>query len=108
MKKKSTAAFTLIEIVAAMTVILVLTGIVISIASLVFSKANRTRAAAERDELEVAITSYKAETGAYPQDLQPDLASEGVTDKLKPKLHFIPTEKVYEDANLYLYKELSG
>jgi len=31
-----------------------------------------------------------------------------VTDKLKPKEHFVPTASVYEQANLFLYKELTG
>jgi type II secretory pathway pseudopilin PulG len=108
MKTKRTSAFTLIEIVTAMTVILILTGLVISIAGYVINKGNVTRARGELQMLDTAMKGYKADSGTYPQDMQPALASEGVTDKLKSRVHFIPIEKVYEDANIFLYKELTG
>jgi type II secretory pathway pseudopilin PulG len=108
MKTKKSSAFTLIEIVTAMTVILILTGLVISIAGYVINKGNVTRAGSELKMLETAMSGYKADAGRYPQDLMPELKTEGITDKLQSKIHFIPKELVYEEANIFLYMELTG
>jgi prepilin-type N-terminal cleavage/methylation domain-containing protein len=107
MRTKPSAAFTLIEVVTAMAIILILTGLVIQLSGYVTMKGSKSRAEGELRMLQAGCENYKAETGAYPQDLQAGLAP-GVTDKLKPKEHFVPTASVYEQANLFLYKELTG
>jgi type II secretory pathway pseudopilin PulG len=104
----ASSAFTLIEIVMAMVVILVLTGIVISIAGFVQNRSNRTRAEGDIKMLETAMSGYLGDCGRYPQDIPADLAVDGVTDKLNPKTDFIPKGSGYEKANLFLYKELTG
>ena len=35
-------------------------------------------------------------------------ASPGVTEQLSPKEHFVPTSTLYQRANLFLYRELTG
>lgn len=107
MRTKSSSAFTLIEVITALAIIVILAGIVVSLAGYVNNKANRSRAKGEMAMLQAALENYKAETGGYPQDIQSS-GSEGVTDKLKPKIHFIPTAKEYEDSSLFLYKQLTG
>jgi prepilin-type N-terminal cleavage/methylation domain-containing protein len=108
MRTRPSSAFTLIELITAMAVILILTGLVIQIAGYVTTKASKARAETEIATFKAACESYKADVGGYPQDLSNGLATPGVTDELKPKEHFIPTQKVYEKANVFLYKELTG
>jgi type II secretory pathway pseudopilin PulG len=107
-KPSSISAFTLIEIITAMAIILVLTGLVIQISGYVTSRGSRARAQGELAMLSTACESYKADSGGYPMDIQTGGTTPGVTDKLKPKEHFNPTATVYEEANLFLYKELTG
>jgi prepilin-type N-terminal cleavage/methylation domain-containing protein len=109
MRTKPSSAFTLIEVITAMAVILILTGLVIQISGYVTNRGSKARATSEMSLFSAACDSYKADNGAYPQDLKRGgLTSVGVTDELKPKEHFIPTAKEYEDANQFLYKELTG
>ena len=106
--RASRSAFTLIEVITAMAVILILTGLVIQISGYVTTKGSKARANAEISLFIAACDSYKADMGNYPQDFSGGLDERGVTDKLKPKEDFIPTKNEYEDANLFLYKELTG
>jgi len=105
MRKRLSSAFTLIEVVTTMAIIIILTSIVIGVAGMVQKKASMARAEAEKALLLGAVENYKSETGGYPQD---SANTPGVTDKLSPKLHFNPTAKEYQDASLFLYKELTG
>jgi prepilin-type N-terminal cleavage/methylation domain-containing protein len=107
-KRPSSSAFTLIEVITAMAVILILTGLVIQISGYVTTKGSKARATAEISMLTTAAESYKADVGGYPQDLSGGLATPGITDRLKPKEHFVPTSTEYEEASLFLYKELTG
>ena len=106
-RPSSNAAFTLIEVITAMAIILILTGLVIQISGYVTRKGSIARAQGEIAALATACESYKAESGGYPMDIQTGGAP-GDTDKLKPKEHFIPTSSEYEKANIFLYKELTG
>jgi len=107
MRTKPSAAFTLIEVVTAMAIILILTGLVIQLSGYVTMKGSKARAEGELRMLGAGCESFKAETGGYPQDVQTNFTP-GVTDLLKPKEHFVPTASVYEDSNLFLYKALTG
>ncbi len=93
-------AFTLIEMLVVMVVIAILAGIVLSIASLVQTKAARSRAQAEINALAGGCDAYKADNGSFPQDAT-------TTDALDPRTAGTPTA-AYEAASLYLYKQLSG
>jgi prepilin-type N-terminal cleavage/methylation domain-containing protein len=116
MRKQS--AFTLIELVTAMAVILVLTGLVLSIASYATQKSNKIRTQGEIKMLETACETYKADYGSHPQDADTSGSggagggasgeSTSKTDMLSPKEHFVPTEEVYAEAGEFLYKQLSG
>jgi prepilin-type N-terminal cleavage/methylation domain-containing protein len=104
MRKRSSSAFTLIEVVTTMAIIVILTSIVVGIAGYVQNKASRSRAETERSMLLGAVENYKSENGGYPVDASTDLS----TDKLSPKQHFIPTASEYQKASVFLYKELTG
>lgn len=98
------SAFTLIEVVTTMAIIIILTSIVVGIAGYVQNKASRSRAEVERSTLLGACENYKSDTGGYPVDSSSDTA----TDTLSPKQHFIPTATEYQKASVFLYKELTG
>ena len=92
------AAFTLIEMLVVMVVIAILASIVLSVAGLVQNKAARARAEAEIKALSGGCDAYKADHGSFPQDT--------TTDALDPRTTGTPTS--YEEASLFLYKQLSG
>jgi prepilin-type N-terminal cleavage/methylation domain-containing protein len=91
-------AFTLIEMLVVMAVIAILAALILSINGLVQSKAARTRAEAEIRALSAGCDSYKADNGSYPQNT--------TTDGLDPRS--VGTPSSYQQASLFLYKELSG
>lgn len=103
MRKRLSSAFTLIEIVTTMAIIVILTSIVVGIAGYVQNKGARSRAQSEIAMLSSALENYKGDTGGYPQD-----TDKLTTDTLSPKKHFTPTDTVYSDSSLFLYKELTG
>jgi type II secretory pathway pseudopilin PulG len=105
--RPSTSAFTLIEIITAMAVIVTLTGLVLSISSLFMRDTSSRRALGEIAALSAACEGYKADHGAYPQERLPDFRR-GVTERLDPRQDFIPTKAKYEEAGMFLYRELTG
>ncbi len=87
-------AFTIIEILVVMTIILVLAGLVLATSGYVHNKGARSRAEAEIAAISAALENYKADNGVYP-----------VSSSLKP------TEtdpKLYEGASNALYSALVG
>ena len=104
---KQNSAFTLIEVITAMLIIVILTGLVLGIAGYANRLAALKRATGEVAMLQAACDNYKAETGGYPQDYKEEKYT-GSTEKLSPKQHFDPTNKVYSDAGKFLYQELTG
>lgn len=104
-KRPSISGFTLIEVITAMAVILILTGLVIQISGYVTNRGSRARAQGEMAMLGTAAESYKADVGGYPQDVSGDNRT---TDNLRPKEHFIPTANEYEKASKFLYEQLTG
>jgi type II secretory pathway pseudopilin PulG len=93
------AAFTLIELIVVTTVIIILTGLVLSTAGYIQKKGARARAETEIAALSAACESYKADNGVYPTDAS-------TTEVLNSTSSFNPTN--YQSASLYLYKQLSG
>ena len=107
MRRSPTAAFTLIEMMTVIAVIVILTGLVLNIAGYANRKGALARAEGEIQMISSACESYKADNGNYPRDV-PDSGSGSVTDLLSPKHDFSPVASVYTNASLFLYKELSG
>ena len=91
-------AFTLIELVVVVAVIVTLVGLVLSTVGYIQKKAARSRAETEIAAMSAACESYKVDNGIYPRDCN--------TDQLVASSSGDPT--AYQAASLYLYKQLSG
>jgi prepilin-type N-terminal cleavage/methylation domain-containing protein len=113
MKNKNLrSGFTLIEMLTVIAVILVLSGLLLSVNSGVQTKAARSRAEGEIAAMSAACENYKADNGAYPRDaavaaVPPTPASGGKTDALNPRPPSVATT-AYAGASLVLYQALSG
>ena len=106
MRKPPTSAFTLLEMLTVLAIIVILSGIVLSVAGYVQKKSALARASGEIAMLSSACESYKADNGSPPRDVPTTGSS--VTDAISPKRDFIPTDAKYAAASLFLYKELTG
>jgi len=92
------ASFTLIELIVVTTVIIILTGLVLSTVGYIQKKGARARAETEIAAMSAACENYKADNGVYPRNCN--------TDQLAASSSGDPT--AYQAASLYLYKQLSG
>jgi prepilin-type N-terminal cleavage/methylation domain-containing protein len=92
-------AFTLIELIVVVTVIVILTGLVLSTVGYVQKKAARSRAETEIAAMSAALESYKADNGIYPRDPT-------TTDTLNAKDPINMTN--YRAASQYLYGQIAG
>src|SRR5207244_5187597 len=110
-------AFTLIELVVVVGLILVLTGLVLSTVGYARKKGARARAETEIAAMSAACESYKADNGIYPRG--PATATTigtitipaNVTDSLNARTSGDPTSTTnptYSETSLYLYTLLSG
>jgi prepilin-type N-terminal cleavage/methylation domain-containing protein len=96
--------FTLIELIVVTTVVVILTGLVLSTVGYVQKKGARARAETEIAAMSAACENYKADNGIYPRD---NTASQ-YTDTLDARQNFDATQVVYQHASFYLYTQLSG
>jgi general secretion pathway protein G len=90
-------AFTLVELLVVMVIILILAGLILATSSYVQTKGKRSRAEAEIAAISAALENYKADNGVYPRD--------GVTDGLDVTT---TTLSNYDASSLKLYEYLSG
>jgi prepilin-type N-terminal cleavage/methylation domain-containing protein len=100
-------AFTLIELLTVMAIIVVLAGLVLGTVGLANSKAARARTQAEIKELETALTAYQGDMGGFPRNA----ASDGTTTSgVYPKnaAHAGDPASYYSSASILLYQALSG
>ncbi len=96
-------AFTLIELIVVVGVIIILTGLVLSTVGYARKKGARARAETEIAALSAACESYKADNGVYPTNSD--------TQTLDPTSEVDPTANPpndYTRASLWLYEQLSG
>jgi type II secretory pathway pseudopilin PulG len=91
-------AFTVIELIVVVGVIIILTGLVLSTVGYARKKGARARAETEIAAMAAACESYKADNGIYPRNCD--------TDALDTKTLGNPT--TYQNASLYLYNALFG
>ena len=110
-------AFTLIELIVVVGVILILTGLVLSTAGYARKKGARARAETEIAAMAAAIESYKADNGVYPRGPTTAIPigtvtiPANVTDSLNARQKGDPTntaDPTYGETSLYLYTLLSG
>src|SRR5256884_9830878 len=93
------AAFTLIELIVVTTVIIILTGLVLSTVGYVQKKGARARAETEIAAMSAACESYKADNGTYPRNAM-------TTDTLDARGTInMPN---YQAASQYLYGQTAG
>jgi type II secretory pathway pseudopilin PulG len=92
-------AFTLIELILVVGIIIVLSGLVLSTVGYARKKGARARAETEIAAMSAACENYKADNGVYPQQASS-------TDVLDARLSGNPS--TYQTASLYLYEQLSG
>ena len=95
-------AFTLIELILVVGIIMVLAGLVLSTVGYARKKGARARAETEIAAMSAACENYKADNGIYPRD------STAYTDTLNARQDFDATNTVYRNASFYLYTQLSG
>jgi type II secretory pathway pseudopilin PulG len=94
------ASFTLIELIVVTTVIIILTGLVLTTVGYIQKKGARSRAETEIAAMSAACENYKADNGIYPRN--PD------TDGLNARIAGNPNTSQYQRASLYLYNALFG
>src|SRR5437667_5612739 len=88
-------AFTILELLVVMTIIIVLAGMILATSGYVQKKGARSRAEAEITAMSTALESYKADNGIYPTNND--------TNSLNPAN---PLD--YQNACRYLYTQVSG
>jgi prepilin-type N-terminal cleavage/methylation domain-containing protein len=93
-------AFTVVELLIVMAIILVLAGLILATSGYVQKKGSRSRAEAEIAAISAALENYKADNGIYPSDAD--------TNALKANTMGNPTQSEYQKASLALYKLVSG
>src|SRR4029077_2374049 len=103
-ERRYNAAFTLIELIVVATVIIILTGLVLSTAGYIQEKGARARDETEIAAISAACESYKADNGIYPRDN----TTNQYTDTLDARQNFDATQPVYQHDSFYLYTQLSG
>jgi len=116
-KRRYNTAFSLIELLVVIGVIIILAGLILSTVGYVQKKGARSRAETEIAAMSAACESYKADNGIYPRD------TGGTTDNLaaltdpnyasKTPPDPVPTsydsgDPRYSAASFYLYAQLSG
>jgi type II secretory pathway pseudopilin PulG len=110
-------AFTLIELIVVVGVIIILTGLVLSTVGYARKKGARARAETENAAMSAACESYKADNGVYPRGpatvttIGTVTIPVNVTDNLNAKVKGDPTSTTnptYGETSLYLYTLLSG
>ena len=94
-------AFTLIELIVVLGLIIVLTGLVLSTVGYARKKGARARAETEIAAMSAACENYKADNSVYPTD-------SSTTEQLDPTANGNPNNAAYSHASFYLYTKLSG
>src|ERR1044072_7875094 len=94
------ASFTLIELIVVTTVIIILTGLVLTTVGYIQKKGARSRAETEIAAMSAACENYKQDNGIYPRNLE--------TDGLNARIAGNPDTSQYQRASLYLYNALFG
>jgi type II secretory pathway pseudopilin PulG len=93
-------AFTLIELIVVIAIIIILAGLILSTVGYVQKKGARSRAEIEIAAMSAACESYKADNGAYPANSD--------TNTLDARTNLDPSAAVYSNASLFLYEQLAG
>ncbi len=106
-------AFTLIELIVVIAIIIVLAGLILSTMGYVQKKGARARAETEIAAMSAACESYKADNGIYPRDTTNNTTDNlaALTTQTPPDplpTSYDPSNAAYSAASFYLYGQLSG
>jgi prepilin-type N-terminal cleavage/methylation domain-containing protein len=99
---KQRSAFTIIEVLIVMAIILVLAGLILATSGYVQNKGRRSRAEAEIAAISAAMENYKADNGIYPRD---PTTTDALAADVDPGGGDPGT---FVDSSKFLYKSLSG
>ena len=103
-------AFTLIELIVVVGIIIVLAGLVLSTVGYARKKSARARAETEIAAMSAACENYKADNGIYPRSSTTDTFT-AVTNRVPPDpqpTSYDPNVTAYSFTSFYLYGQLSG
>jgi len=103
----TTSAFTIIELLTVMSIIIVLAGLILATSGYVQKKGARARAEAEIAAMSAALENYKADNGVYPSNSD-TMTLNAVTDGNPVDPTKNPSGGNYSLSSLYLYGQLSG
>jgi prepilin-type N-terminal cleavage/methylation domain-containing protein len=108
-KRRYKLAFTLIELLIVIAVIVVLAGLILTMIGYVQKKEARARAETEIAAISAACESYKADNGIYPRgNANLSNTTPYDTDSLDARTNLDPSAAVYSAASLFLYEQLAG
>ena len=96
----ATTAFSLVELLVVISIIIILAGLILSTMGYVRKKGARARAETDIAAISAACESYKADNGIYPTNSD--------TDTLNALTNFDSSAGVYSVASLFLYEQLAG
>src|SRR4029450_7125643 len=103
-------AFTLIELVVVIGIIIILAVLVLSTVGYARKKSARARAETEIAAMSAACENYKADNGIYPRSSATDTFT-AVTTRVPPDpqpTSYDPSVTAYSFTSFYLYGQLSG
>jgi type II secretory pathway pseudopilin PulG len=109
----ATSAFTIIELLIVMSIIIVLAGLILATSGYVQKKGARSRAETEIAAISAALESYKADNGIYPQgnaavaNTTPPYDTDQLRANFDPE-GGNPTTVTFSNSGQYLYRQLSG
>src|SRR6266576_908235 len=104
-------AFTLIELILVVGIIMVLAGLVLTTVGYARKKGARARAETEIAAMSAACENYKADNGIYPRSSTTTDTFTAVTNRVPPDpqpTSYDPTVTPYSLTSSYLYDQLSG
>src|SRR4029453_7712260 len=104
-------AFTLIELVLVVGIIIVLSGLVLSTVGYARKKSARTRAETEIAAMSAACEKHKAEKRIYTRSSTTTDTFTAVTNRVPPDpqpTSYDPSVTAYSFTSFYLYGQLSG
>jgi type II secretory pathway pseudopilin PulG len=104
---RARGAFTLIELIVVIAIIIILAGLILSTVGYVQKKGALSRAETEIAAMSAACESYKADNGIYPRGQSTSAPPTGIP------LYTVDAQTAndpsdYQSATLFLYKQLSG
>ncbi|MBA3963060.1 MAG: prepilin-type N-terminal cleavage/methylation domain-containing protein [Chthoniobacterales bacterium] len=97
-------AFTVVELLVVMAIILVLAGLVLGTSGYVHSKAATSRAQAEIQAMSAGLENYKADNAIYPSNADTD----ALDARAMASSTYDPTTTSYTKTGQYLYVALTG